>query len=66
MSDFNYTYDALFNPTLEAIRALGKSASVSEIESEVASILNLSEREIDDIQKDGVSKLNYRLGWART
>ena len=66
MTVFNHPYDSLFNPTLQALQALGKSASVSEIEGEVAKILNLSEEEIDDVHRDGVTKLSYRLGWART
>ncbi|MEM1425459.1 MAG: restriction endonuclease [Cyanobacteria bacterium P01_H01_bin.130] len=66
MSIFDQPYYSLFNPTLQALRSLGKSASVSEIEAEVAKILDLSEEEIDDIHRDGVTKLRYRLGWART
>ncbi|MGD1936001.1 MAG: restriction endonuclease [Cyanophyceae cyanobacterium] len=66
MAGFNYTYDALFNPTLQAIRALGQSASISEIEAEVIKLLELSEEERDDSLQGGVTRLNHRLGWART
>ncbi|MGI6717949.1 MAG: hypothetical protein ACOX4D_02160 [Bacteroidales bacterium] len=38
---FKYKYDDLFNPTLKAIKNLGDSGSVTEIEEEVIKILNL-------------------------
>lgn len=62
---FNYKYDDLFNPLLEAIQKLGGSASISEIEDEVTTILNLSEEEVNDIHKGSSTKLSYRLAWAR-
>jgi restriction system protein len=65
MEIFKYKYDDLFNPTLNAIHNLGGSASVSEIEDQVSSILNLSEDEIDDIHRGSTTKLKYRLAWAR-
>jgi restriction system protein len=58
-------YDDLFNPLLQAMRRLGGSASISEQEDTVASILNLSEKEIAEIHRGNVTKLSYRLAWAR-
>ena len=65
MATFKYKYDDLFNPTIEAIHALGGSASVSEIEDGVAKILKLSEEEINEIHRGNITKLSYRLAWAR-
>lgn len=63
---FQYKYDELFNPTIQALKNLGGSASISEIEDEVSKILNLSDEEINDIRKGSRIKLSYRLAWART
>jgi 5-methylcytosine-specific restriction endonuclease McrA len=62
---FTYTYDNLFNPTLRALHNLGGSAKVDEIEIEVAKILNLTEKQINDLHRGNTSKLSYRLAWAR-
>ena len=63
---FKYSYDDLFNPTLKALHNLGGSATVGEIEEEVASILKLSEEEIIDIHQGNRTKFSYRLAWTRT
>lgn len=63
--DFKYKYDDLFNPTIEAIKKLGGSGAVSEIEEEVSKILNLSEQAINEIHRESTTKLTYRLAWAR-
>ena len=59
-------YDDLFNPLLQAMHNLGGSASISEQEDEVASILQLSEKDLSErIKKGSRTKVNYRLAWAR-
>jgi len=58
-------YDDLFNPLLKAIHNLGGSASISEQEDEVASILGLSEKEVSEIHRGNRTKFGYRLAWAR-
>lgn len=58
-------YDDLYNPLLQAMHKLGGSASVSEQEDTVASLLNLSEKDIAEIHRGNVTKLSYRLAWAR-
>lgn len=59
------TYDKLFNPLLVAIKKLGGSASIREQEQTVAEILNLNEREVNEIHSGNRTKLSYRLAWAR-
>jgi restriction system protein len=58
-------YDELINPLLQAMDQLGGSASVSEQEDAVASILKLTEKEVADIHRGSTTKLSYRLAWAR-
>jgi len=62
---FKYKYDDLFNPTLKALKNLGGSGAVSEIEEEISQILDLSEDEINEIHRESTTKLTYRLAWAR-
>jgi Restriction endonuclease len=62
---FKYKYDDLFNPTLIALHTLGGSGTVNEIEEQVALSLNLSDKQIDEIHRNNITKLSYRLAWAR-
>ncbi len=62
---FKYKYDDLFNPTLKALKKLGGSGAISEIEEEVAQLLNLSEEATNEIHRESTTKLTYRLAWAR-
>jgi restriction system protein len=59
------TFDQLFNPLLQALQELGGSASLSEMEAKVGSILNLSEEDSSVIHKGNTTEVNYRLAWAR-
>src|SRR5215469_5176302 len=58
-------YD-LFNPLLTAIKRLGGSASISELDEEVTKNLNLTEEEIAQSHNDRYTELGYRLAWARS
>lgn len=62
---FKYKYDDLFNPSLKALKKLGGSGAIGEIEEEVTKILELSEDEINEIHRESTTKLTYRLAWAR-
>lgn len=59
-------YDSLFNPLLEAIKKLGGSASISELNEEVAKSLHLTDEEISQPHDERGTELQYRLSWART
>ncbi len=48
---FKYTYDQLYNPLLQALRKLGGSGTIAELEAEVAASPDLSEKQIDDVHK---------------
>lgn len=58
--------DDLFNPLLEAIKALGGSASVAELDDEVAQNLHLTDKEIAEPHDERRTKLQYQLAWVRT
>lgn len=62
---FIYKFDDLFDPLLQALRNLGGSASIEEMENEVAKVLNLTEDQVNEKQNDTTSKYEYRLSWAR-
>jgi len=62
---FKYKFDDLFNPTLDALHKLGGSGSISEIEDQVATILNLTEDEVNYVHKGNITVLAYKLGWTR-
>ncbi len=63
--DFNYTYDDMFNPLLNAMKELGGSGSNSEIEDKVAELMNLTDEELSIIHRGNRSKFVYRLAWTR-
>ena len=56
----------LFNPLLAAIKRLGGSASISELDEEVTKNLNLTEEEITQPHNDRSTELEYQLAWARS
>lgn len=62
---FKYKYDELFNPLLTALHNLGGSGSVEELEEQVATILKLTDEQVNEIHRGNTSKLTYRLAWAR-
>ncbi len=61
-------YHALLNPVLQAIKALGGSASINELDGAVVKSLSLTEdaaaqpHSPDDLQ----TEVEYQLAWART
>ena len=61
------SYKDLMNPTLHAIRKAGGSASIGEIAELVIQEQDLSESVTSELHRDGPqTKLEHRLGWART
>jgi restriction system protein len=54
-------------PTLQALKLLGDSASIAEIEDKVIEITGLSEEQLQERHGDGPqTEVQYRLAWART
>ncbi len=59
-------YDELFNPLLEAMKKLGGSASVGELNEEVTKSLNLTDEEVAEPHNERMTELQYRLTWTRS
>jgi restriction system protein len=60
-------FDELMNPTVQALKRLGGSASIDELVPEIVRLLALPQ-EITDIPhgSSGRTELEYRSAWART
>ncbi len=59
-------YYELFNPLLKALRELGGSASIQELEDAVGKLLQLSDTDLETIHRGNQTKISYNLAWART
>lgn len=62
------TYDKMLIPTLEALKLLGGSGSIDEINEKVYKVAEFDESilEIPHDETGVQSKVDYRLAWART
>jgi restriction system protein len=63
------TFDQLMNPTLQALRELGGSATTQEIYNKVTELLHLKGEQLEllhDSQKGSLTEIEYRLAWSRT
>jgi restriction system protein len=63
------TYDSMMNPLLQAIRELGGSGTIEEINGRVIEIMDLSDNQIEILHnpdKGGSTEIEYRLAWTRT
>jgi restriction system protein len=60
-------FDELMNPTLQALKRLGGSASIDELVPEIVRLLGLPQ-EVTDVPhgNSGRTELEYRAAWART
>lgn len=58
-------FDDLMDPCIRSLRELGGSASVNELEENVASHLSLSKPDLEAVHRGTVSQFSYRLAWAR-
>ena len=59
-------YRELLNPVLQAIKRLGGSASIDELDEEVTKSLPLTEKDIAEPHDARQTELEYQLAWART
>lgn len=61
------TYDALLLPILHALKNLGGSGTIEEINDEVIRALNLSDEVLNVLHGNtSKSEVEYRSGWTRT
>lgn len=59
------TKEQLYNPILNAFRALGRSASPSEVESRVIGDMSLPDNVLEELTPAGWPRLRARLDWSR-
>ena len=62
-------YKDFMNPILQALRELGGSGTIEEIENKVIEITGLTEEQTEILQnpdKGNTTKFSYRVAWART
>ncbi|MBI1255932.1 MAG: restriction endonuclease [Chloroflexi bacterium] len=63
------TFDKLMNPTIAALKLLGGSGTIEEINAKAIETANLSPAQLEilhDPEKGGQTEVEYRLAWART
>jgi len=63
------TYDTFMNPIIHALKSLGGSGTIEEINNKVAEIVGLPDEQLDvlhDEEKGSQTEIEYRLAWART
>lgn len=66
-SDQMPTYDQLLWPMLCALESLGGSASIAELDEQVAQTMKLNEEVLDVVHGNGPqTEFAYRCGWGRT
>jgi restriction system protein len=62
------TYDEMMNPLIQALKSLGGSGTIEEIDDKVVDILNLSDEQLEVLHNPryGQTEVSYRLAWTRT
>ena len=63
------SFDQLMNPLLDALRELGGSASIEEMYTKTAEIKKIPEDVLEQLHnpdKGSITKVGYKLAWART
>ena len=62
-------YHGFFNPLLKALRSLGRSASIHELNDKVVEMMNFGNDALEvmhDPEIGNDTEIEYRLAWART
>jgi restriction system protein len=63
------TFDTFMNPVIHALKSLGGSGTIEEINNKVAEIAGLSDEQLEVLhnpEKGGQTEVEYRLAWTRT
>ena len=70
MSDINVpTYDALMNPVLKALKELGGSGTIHEIDAKASELARLTDQQLEVLhnpERGSQTEVEYRLAWTRT
>ena len=62
-------YASFMNPVLQALKSLGGSGTIEEINNKASEIAGLSDEQLEvlhNAEKGGQTEVEYRLAWART
>ena len=63
------TFTSLMNPVIQALKALGGSGTIEEINNKAAEIAGLSDEQFEILhnpEKGGQTEVEYRIAWTRT
>ena len=63
------TFDQMMNPLIQALKNLGGSGTIEEIDNQVSEILDLTDEQLEVLHKPDTSsqtEIEYRLAWTRT
>jgi len=63
------TYDALMNPVIQALKELGGSGTIEEINSKASELAKLTDKQLEVLHDEGKgsqTEIEYRFAWART
>jgi restriction system protein len=69
MTSVKLQYDDLMNPVLQALKSLGGSGTIEEINTQVAEIAKIPSEQLEVLhnpEKGGITEIEYRLMWTRT
>jgi restriction system protein len=69
MTSVKLQYDDLMNPVLQALKSLGGSGTIEEINTKVAEIAKIPSEQLEVLhnpEKGGITEIEYRLMWTRT
>jgi restriction system protein len=63
------TFDTFMNPVIQALKSLGGSGTIEEINNKASEIVGLSDEQLEVLhnpEKGGQTEVEYRLAWTRT
>ena len=63
------SFDTLMNPVIQALKSLGGSGTIDEINARAIEIAGLSDEQLEVLhnpEKGGQTEVEYRLAWTRT
>ena len=69
MTSVKLQYDDLMNPVIKALKNLGGSGTIEEINNKVAEIVKIPSEQLEVLhnpEKGGMTEIEYRLMWTRT
>jgi len=69
MTSVKLQYDDLMNPVIQALKSLGGSGTIEEINSKVAELAKIPSEQLEVLhnpEKGGMTEIEYRLMWTRT